>query len=171
MCCTTHNICNISAASNRRLSRQPGFLDGDRPATAAPVRLRPVSDTNLEIARRAVHELGSRDYGGSVWDPDVEVVNAAGWVIETTYRGHEGLVRWWDDIAEAFGEVTLELEDAIEVDDSRVLTAQRFAGRFRSTEIPFDGPWASILWIVDRRVVRAEGHLTKRRAMRAAGLG
>ena len=125
---------------------------------------------NLDIVRRAFEELLRGDYEGGVWDPGVEVSNAAGWVIETDYRGHEGLRRWWHDLAEAFGDFTLELEEMMEIDHERVLTTQRFVGHFRATEIEFDGPWASILWIRDGRIVRAEGHLSKRRAMRAAGL-
>jgi ketosteroid isomerase-like protein len=125
---------------------------------------------HLEIVRRAFEDLRSGDYEGGAWDPGVEVVNAAGWVIETSYRGHSGLRQWWDDLAEAFGDFTIELDEAMEVDADRVLTTQRFVGHFRATEIPFDGVWASVLWIRDGRIVRAEGHLTKRRAMRAAGL-
>jgi ketosteroid isomerase-like protein len=125
---------------------------------------------NVEIARLAFEELRRGEYEGGVWDPGVEVINAAGWVIETSYRGHAGLRRWWEDLAEAFGDFTLELEDVLEVDEERVLTTQRFIGHFRVTEIPFDGRWASILRIRDRKVVRAEGFLSKRRAMRAAGL-
>ena len=125
---------------------------------------------NLEVVRRAFEDLRSGRYEGGAWDPEVEVINAAGWVIETSYRGHAGLRQWWDDLAEAFGDFALELEDAMEVDEERVLTTQRFVGHFRATEIPFDGAWASILWIRDDKVVRAEGHLSKRRAMRAAGL-
>jgi ketosteroid isomerase-like protein len=125
---------------------------------------------NLEVVRRAFEEIRSGDYEGGAWDPEVEVINAAGWVIETSYRGHAGLRQWWDDLAEAFGDFAFELEEAIELDEERVLTTQRFVGHFRATEIPFDGPWASILWIRDGKIVRAEGHLSKRRAMRAAGL-
>ncbi len=125
---------------------------------------------NLEIVRRAFEDLRSGEYEGGSWDPEVEVVNAAGWVIETSYRGHSGLRQWWDDLAEAFGDFRIELDDAMDVDGERVLTTQRFVGHFRATEIPFDGPWASILWIRDGRIVRAEGHLSKRRALRAAGL-
>jgi ketosteroid isomerase-like protein len=125
---------------------------------------------NLEIVRQGFEELRSGEYEGGVWDPGVEVVNAAGWVIETTYHGHSGLRLWWKDLAEAFGDFDLELEDVVEVDDERVLTTQRFVGHFRETEIPFDGPWASILWVRDGKIVRAEGYLSKHRAMRAAGL-
>jgi ketosteroid isomerase-like protein len=125
---------------------------------------------NLEIVLRAFEELRKGDFEGGAWDPNVEVVNAAGWVIETTYRGHTGLRRWWEDLAEAFGDFDLELDEMLEVDDERVLTTQRFVGHFRATEIPFDGLWASILWVRGGKVVRAEGYLSKRRAMRAAGI-
>ena len=139
---------------------------GAAPEAAGPRE----AGSNLEIVRRAFAEMGADDYRGTVWDADVQVENAAGWVIETVYHGHEGLGRWWDDLAEAFGDFGVVLEDAQELDDERVLTTQRFVGRFRATEIPFDGRWASILWIRDGKVVRAQGHLSKGRAMRAAGL-
>ena len=125
---------------------------------------------NLEIVRRAFEEMGNDDLRGSVWDPDVEIINAEGWVIQTTYRGHEGLRRWWEDLAEAFGDFRIVLEERFEVDEERVLTTQRFVAHFRTTDIPFDGRWASILWIRDGKVVRGHGHLSKRRALRAAGL-
>jgi ketosteroid isomerase-like protein len=125
---------------------------------------------NREVVRRGFEELRRGEYEGGVWHPDVEVVNAAGWVIETSYRGHDGLRRWWADLADAFDDFGIELDEVIEVDEERVLTTQRFIGRFRATGLPFDGAWASILWIRDRKVVRAEGHLSRRRAMRAAGL-
>jgi ketosteroid isomerase-like protein len=129
-----------------------------------------MSQQNLAIVRRAFEEMTSDDLEGGVWHPDVEIINAEGWVIETTYHGHEGLRRWWDDLAEAFGDFSIVLEDAMEVDEERVLTTQRWVARFRTTDIPFDGRWASILWVRDGKVVRAQGHLTKRRALRAAGL-
>jgi ketosteroid isomerase-like protein len=127
-----------------------------------------MSQDKLEIARRAFDEMGGEEFGA--WDPDVEIINAEGWVIETTYRGHEGLRRWWEDLAEAFGDFRIVLEEVMNVDEERVLTTQRFVAHFRTTEIAFDGPWASILWIRDEKVVRAHGHLSKRRALRAAGL-
>jgi ketosteroid isomerase-like protein len=125
---------------------------------------------NLEIVRRAFEEMGNEDHRGGVWDPDVEIINAEGWVIQTTYRGHEGLRRWWADLAEAFGDFRIVLEEWVAVDEERVLTTQRFVAHFRTTDIPFDGRWWSIIWVKDGKVVRGQGHLSRRRAMRAAGL-
>jgi uncharacterized protein len=121
---------------------------------------------NLEIVRRAFGQMATGE--PDLWDRDVEIVNAEGWVLESVYRGHEGLRRWWDDLAEAFGDFRVVLEEMQEVDEERVLTTQRFVGRFRTTGLPFDGRWASILWVREGKVVRAQGHLSKRRALRAA---
>jgi ketosteroid isomerase-like protein len=123
---------------------------------------------NLEIVRRSFEQMGSDEH--DVWDRDVEIINAEGWALEAVYHGHEGLHRWWEDLAEVFEEFRIVLEEMQEVDDERVLTTQRFIGRFRATRLPFDGPWASIFRLRDGKIVRAQGFLTKRRAMRAAGM-
>jgi len=33
------------------------------------------------------------------------------------YHGHEGLGRWWKDVAEAFEEIRFEVEELIDLDD------------------------------------------------------
>jgi ketosteroid isomerase-like protein len=126
--------------------------------------------SNAEVARRAFAEFGRPLEESEAWDPDVTIVNAAGWVIEAEYHGHEGVRRWWADLDDAFVDFGLELDEVIELDEERVLTTQRMVGHFRATGIPTDAQWASILTVRDGRVVRAEGYLSKRRAMRAAGL-
>ena len=123
----------------------------------------------METVRRAFAEAGGDTF--EHWAEDVEIVNAAGWVIETAYHGHEGLRRWWEDLAEAFADFRMELVDAEDLDDGRVLTTQRLKGTFRSTGIPFDGLWASILHVREGRIARAEGYLSKGRALRAASKG
>jgi ketosteroid isomerase-like protein len=123
---------------------------------------------NLAVVLRAFREMGGEEF--QAWDPDVEILNAEGWVLESVYHGHEGLRRWWDDLAEAFGDFRIVLEERMELDDERVLTTQRFVGHFRLTDIQFDGRWAAIVWVRDGKVVRGQGHLSKRRALRAAGL-
>jgi ketosteroid isomerase-like protein len=140
---------------------------GDRRAALEAVGLEE-DRGNLAIVRRSFEQMGSDDR--ELWDRDVEIINAEGWALESVYRGHEGLQRWWEDLAEVFEDFRIVLEEIQEVDEERVLTTQRFIGRFRATRLPFDGPWASILWVRDGKIVRAQGFLSKRRAMRAAGM-
>jgi ketosteroid isomerase-like protein len=156
----------IYTVRDGKLWRVRPFLDREVALRAAGL----APDTNVGVVRLAFAELGDDLTGSPYWDPEIEMVNAAGWVIEATYRGPEGVMRWWDDLAEAFEDFAFDLLDARELGDGRVLTTQRTTGRFRTTGLPFDGTWASIQTVRDGRVVRAEGYLNERRALRAAGL-
>ena len=62
----------------------------------------------------------------------------------------------------------MQVEEITPVDDERVLTVQRFIGHFRTTEIPFDARWASVV-TVREGTHRAGGgpYLSKRRALQA----
>jgi ketosteroid isomerase-like protein len=121
----------------------------------------------IEVVRRWGEAVEAGDLAERLWHPDLEIVNAEGWALEATYRGHEGLHRWWSDLEEAFSDFRIEVEEITPVDEERVLTTQRFVGTFRTTGIPFDGPWASIITVRDGRIVHAMGYLSKRRALRA----
>jgi len=129
-----------------------------------------MSRENVELVTRMWNTLAAGDLDLEFWHPEARIDNAQDWPVAAVYHGREGLQRWWDDLDEAFADFGVELLEAIDVDDDRVLTVQRFYGHFRVTGIEFDGPWASILTIRDQMVVHAVGYLTKRQALEAAGL-
>lgn len=129
------------------------------------------ADENLEVARRWFAAMAEGNQNVELWHPECLIENAEGWVIETTYSGRDGARRWWNDLAEAFTDLRVFLDDAVPIDSERVLTTQHFKGRFRTTGIDFHGPWASILTFRDGLVIRATGFMTERQARRAAGLG
>jgi orotate phosphoribosyltransferase len=122
---------------------------------------------NVAVVSRWADAFARGDIAEDLWDESLEIVNAEGWVVESTYRGHEGLRRWWHDLEEAFSDLTMEVDEISPLDDERILTAQRFVGHFRSTGIAFDGPWASVLTVRAGRIVRAVGYLSKRQALSA----
>ena len=125
---------------------------------------------NVEVVRQWLDAIQRGELGREYWDPELRIDNAAGWPVEASYHGHDGLKRWWDDLAEAFADLRMEVEELVPLDEERVLTSQRLVGHFRATGIAFDGPWASLLWVRGGKIVRAKGYLSKRRAMKAAGL-
>jgi len=130
-----------------------------------------MEERNAEVVVRWCEAIERGDLGEELWDADLEIVNAEGWALEATYRGHDGLRRWWSDLEEAFSDFAMEVEEITPFDDERVLTVQRFVGRFRATGIPFDGPWASVITVRAGRIVHAVGYLTKGRALRALERG
>lgn len=127
-----------------------------------------MGERNVEIAARWAEAIRRGDLAEELWDEECEIVNAEGWVIEATYRGQEGLRRWWDDLAEAFSDFALEIEEITPLDEERLLTVNRGVGHFRLTGIRFDGAWASVITVRAGRIVRAVGYLTKERAQRAS---
>ena len=156
----------INTVRDGRLVRVRPFMDREQ-------ALREVgfsADTNAGVVRLAFSEFGRDLRESRFWAPDVHMINAAGWVIEADYHGREGIQRWFDELAEAFEDFDLELLTVRELDEERVVTTQRTLGRFRETGIPMDAEWASVLWVRDGMVARAEGHLSERRALRAAGV-
>jgi ketosteroid isomerase-like protein len=126
-----------------------------------------VGAPDLDLVTRWAEAVGRGDLAEELWAPDLEIVNAQGWALEATYHGHEGLRRWWIDLAEAFSDFAMEVLEVTPVDDERVLTVQRFIGHFRTTGIQFDAPWASILTIRQGKIQRAVGYMSKRRALAA----
>ena len=86
------------------------------------------------------------------------------------YHGLDGLRQWWDDFAEAFEDVRLELKEAIPLGEDRVVTAQHIVGRFRLTGIEVDGAFGAIVTVKDGKILSAIGYASPGRAKRAAGL-
>lgn len=120
----------------------------------------------MEVLVRWSEAIRRGDLAQELWDPEAEIVNAKGWVLEASYHGHEGLHQWWSDLEEAFSDFTMEVEEITPLDEGRFLTTQRFVGQFRFTQIPFDGPWASVLTVRNGRIAHAVGYFSKEQALR-----
>jgi ketosteroid isomerase-like protein len=129
-----------------------------------------MSGRNLELARRWFERTGSGDVGEDLWHPDLVIENAEGFILEVTYRGHDGLRQWWEDLSEVVDDFRIELDEARELDDGRVLSVQRLCGRFKTTGLQWDASWASVMTFRDGKVAHARGYLTKNRALRDLGL-
>ena len=121
----------------------------------------------MEIVKRWGEAIERGDLAEELWAPDLEIVNAEGWALEATYQGYEGLHRWWSDLAEAFSDFGMQVEEITPIDDERILTVQRFIGHFRTTGIPFDALWASVVTVKEGRITQAVGYRSKRLALRA----
>jgi ketosteroid isomerase-like protein len=126
-----------------------------------------MGERNLGVVARWAEAIQHGDLAEDLWDADLEIVNEEGWAVEATYRGHDGLRRWWDDLAEAFSDFAMEVEEITPLDEERFLTVQRFVGHFRVTGIPFDERWASVITVRAGRIIGAVGYLSKGRALRA----
>jgi ketosteroid isomerase-like protein len=129
-----------------------------------------VSEESIEVVRRWFDALEEGNPAPEMCDPEIEITNWAESPVTGPYRGHEGVARWWEDVADAFQEFRWELKSIEAVDDRRCVTVQRIAGRFRHTGIDLDFAWGAIITVRDDKILSAVGYASPRRARRAAGL-
>jgi ketosteroid isomerase-like protein len=126
------------------------------------------SDSSVDVVRRWFAALKRGDPAPDLCDPEIEIVNWAEAPITGPYHGHDGLERWWADVADAFENVRFELREVEPIDDARCLTVQSLVGRFRLTGIDLDASWGAIVTVRDGKILSAVGYATPGRARRAA---
>ncbi|MDQ3644244.1 MAG: nuclear transport factor 2 family protein [Actinomycetota bacterium] len=143
------------------------FIDRGRALEAVGLRERGRSRENVEVVRRWVESLARGDTGAHLWHEDLVIDNTADFPIRGPYRGHHGLQRWWNDIAEVVEGLRLEMDEYIDVDGERVVTRNRFIGKMRLTGLDGDTGWASILWVRDGKITRAAGYMSIDEALEA----
>jgi hypothetical protein len=66
-----------------------------------------VPQDNVELAHRAYDAVNRRDVDAflGLMDADVELLAA----MEGSYRGHDGVRRWWHDLLNAIPDLTIEV--------------------------------------------------------------
>jgi ketosteroid isomerase-like protein len=129
-----------------------------------------VSAENVELVRRWFEGFRNGGVSPEICDPRIEITNWAESPVPGPYHGHEGLQRWWDDLAETIEDLHFDLVDIIDVGGQDVLTAQRIIGRFRLTGIPLDHTWGSVVSVREGKIVSAVGYISPERAKQEAGL-
>ena len=129
------------------------------------------SDDAVAIVRRWFGALEDGDPAPEMCDPEVDISNWAESPVTGPYRGHFGVRRWWDDVADAFEELQWALLSIEPVDEQRCVTVQRIEGRFRHTGIETHFTWGAVVTVRKGKILSAVGYARPREARRAAGLG
>jgi ketosteroid isomerase-like protein len=130
-----------------------------------------MGEGNLDVINRWIEELEKGNPAPELCAEEMVISNSAGFPINGSYSGREGVVAWWNDLADVFeGDLHFELMELHRLDEERVLTTQRLKGTFRLTGIDFDVSWGAIITAGDGMIVRADGYDTPKLAKRAAGL-
>jgi ketosteroid isomerase-like protein len=109
-----------------------------------------MSNADAETIRNGILALNRGDVEGiaAVLDPDVELVPLRAVLDGSVYRGHAGLRRWVDDMAEDWEHFELELEQLRELGSGRLLVCATMRLRARSSGVALDSPAA---WLCDMR--------------------
>ena len=81
------------------------------------------------------------------WEPSGKFIGSG-----KTYRGRDGVERFWDAFREPWEDISLEPLDFSEVDDARLLTRTRFRGTGRTSGVVTETE-LFVVWTVDEGMV------------------
>ena len=131
-----------------------------------------MSQENVEIVRRSLEAFprGDMEEMLSYMDPEVELHSAiVGGAEGNVYRGHEGFRRWYADSFESFEELRNEWSEFRDLGD-RVLVFGHVRARGRESGVELDSPMGWVFTVRHGKLMKAEGFLSRAKALEAAGL-
>jgi ketosteroid isomerase-like protein len=127
---------------------------------------------NLEIVTRGIDAFNRRavDALADLTTSDHEFFPALLWVVEgSSYRGREGIERYFVEISDAWEEIQIVAEKIRDLGD-RVLVLGRLEGRGRGSGVVVDAPLAFVVDVRGGKMSRTRGYVDHAEALRAAGL-
>jgi uncharacterized protein len=131
-----------------------------------------MSSENVEAVRVGFEALAGGGVEGLLEfiDPDFETTTPPELSVEpATYRGHEGLRRYFESFYEVMEEVRFEPEQFIDAGE-RVVVPVRLVARGRDTGIEAEQRIAFVWTLRDGKALRLDTYATTAQALAAAGL-
>ena len=131
-----------------------------------------MSEENVELVRNAMERfrLDRREELIELIDPEFETTTPPSLSVEPdTYRGPDGVRRWWDAWEGTIDALRFELNEAIDAGD-RVVAVTRMVARSRTTGIEFEQAVTMVWTIRDGRAARLDAYPTREEGLRAAGV-
>jgi ketosteroid isomerase-like protein len=132
-----------------------------------------MSQMNVEVVKRFEDSWAAGDLDATLECVHDEVVfdwsDSIG-PFAGTYRGRDGMVRFWEELREAFEEFSPEALEFIEIESDRVITLDVVRGRGKGSGIEIEAQGAMLWSFRDGKIAHAKMFQTKDEAVQAAGL-
>ena len=130
-----------------------------------------MSQENIELARETYAAFNRRDLESvlKVCDPEVEVHDPPQMPDSSIHRGHEAVMRDWQETFDAFDEFSVEVEEYRDLGDT-LLVFLRYRGRGQGSGVPVEAQIAHVLTVREGKLVRMRQFLDRDEALEAAGL-
>jgi ketosteroid isomerase-like protein len=110
-----------------------------------------------------------RDAALAVCHPEVELQSVLG-ISGRNYRGHDGILEYFDDVTSAWEDWTVEVERVEEAADGRVVIVMTMHARGRGSGVTLAARTAHIWTLSDRRLLRNQLYREPEQALRDLGL-
>jgi ketosteroid isomerase-like protein len=132
-----------------------------------------MSQENVELVRRFEKSWARRDLDGALEcvhdDLEFDWSDSMG-PFMGTYKGRDGLTRFWTDMLEAWEQFSPEIEDVFECGPERLITLDVVRARGKGSGIDMEARGAMLWTVHDGKIVRVKMFQTKDAALEAAGL-
>jgi ketosteroid isomerase-like protein len=132
-----------------------------------------VSRQDLELVRSMLETLNESGVEAALDQihPDFEGVTPPELSPEPdTYRGHEGIRRYFAGFEGVMDEVRWEADELMEAPDGRVVAGVRLVTRSVATELELELAVWQLCTVRDGKILRIEGFAKREDALRAAGI-
>ena len=128
-----------------------------------------MSEKNVELVKRAYAAMSRNDLQGflSITAPEVEFHSLIAESEGTTYRGHDGIRDWWEQVKGALGGLRFEAE-AIRVEGEWAVVKVLVTGRIGDVTVP-QRMWQAVR-ARNGKAVWWSTYRTEAEALEAAGL-
>ena len=129
-----------------------------------------MSQENVELAHQAYDAFNRRDLGSllALMDADVDLIPQLA-AMEGEYHGHDGILRWWQALLDAWPDYKAEVIEARDL-GSATLAKVQIGGHAADSGIPvMETSWHVWRWQRNKAVWFAV-FPTKAEALEAAGL-
>jgi len=130
-----------------------------------------MSAENVRIVKRRSEAFNHRDLSTYLMlsDPDIVYVQPPELPGASSYRGHEGIREYFDNLGTAWEGVSAHIEELIDVGDA-VISVGVSSYRGRTSGVELDKRFAIVWRVRDGKVTRGEFFFDREEALRAAGV-
>lgn len=113
---------------------------------------------------------GDRDLALAVCHPEVELQSVLG-ISGRSYLGHDGIHQYFDDVASAWEDWTVEIEQTAGAEDGRVVIVMTMHARGRGSGASLEARTAHIWTLRDGRLLRNQLYRDPEQALRDLSSG
>lgn len=127
-----------------------------------------MASANIEIIRRGLDAYNRGDVEAvlETADPDIEFMPLRSLVVGGSYRGHEGIRRYFEDLDDEWENFSIGNEEIRERENS-VLLLGEFSATGRASGMEMRSPVAWLFELRAGKVVRMQAYSSQEEALRA----
>ena len=135
-----------------------------------------MSRENVEVVRQVIESNRSDDLEArleavlALWDPSCEYTRVTAAVDPQTYRGHDGLRRYFSDMADSWAEWRNEEEEVFEVGTDTVVATVRSRLTGKESGVPVEARLGVVFVLSQGKVLRGQVYPSPQEALEAVGL-